>query len=85
VSELGTVSRELVVRRTTPWRRLRRPLLLLAVTLLCGAFYLAGIWSGMHGHLRCVESNSGVLVCGTGDDIPTTPQPAPAAQDTGSA
>jgi hypothetical protein len=85
VSELRTARGELVARRTTPWRRLRRPLLLLAVTLLCGAFYLAGIWSGMHGRMTCVESNPGVMVCSSGDDAPAVPRPAPAATKTGSA
>ena len=36
--------------------RLRRPLLLIAVTMLCGACYLAGIWSGMKTDFTCVTA-----------------------------
>ena len=39
--------------------RLRRPLLLIAVTVLCGASYLAGIWSGMKTDFTCVTSKPG--------------------------
>ena len=58
--------------------RLRRPLLLIAVTMLCGACYLAGIWSGMKTDFTCVAANAGVIVCGSGDDAPAVPaRPAP--------
>jgi hypothetical protein len=44
-------------------RRLRRLAVLLSVTLLCGASYLAGIWMGARG-TTCVATEPGVLVCG---------------------
>ena len=58
--------------------RLRRPLLLIAVTVLCSAAYLAGIWSGMKTDFTCVTSKPGLMVCGSGNDAPTLPaRPAP--------
>jgi hypothetical protein len=68
--------------------RLRRPLLLIAVTMLCGACYLAGIWSGMKTDFTCVTSKPGLIVCGSGDDAPAVPMnPAPVTtkQEPGSA
>jgi hypothetical protein len=68
--------------------RLRRPLLLIAVTALCGLAYLAGIWSGMKTDFTCVTSKPGLIVCGSGDDAPFAPaQPSPktAKQESGSA
>jgi hypothetical protein len=53
--------------------RLRRPLLLIAVTALCGAAYLAGIWSGMKTDFTCVASKPGLIVCGSGEDAPSVP------------
>jgi hypothetical protein len=68
--------------------RLRRPLLLIAVTALCGLAYLAGIWSGMRTDFTCVASKPGLIVCGSGDDAPAVPaKPAPKTpeQEPGSA
>jgi hypothetical protein len=68
--------------------RLRRPLLLIAVTVLCGAAYLAGIWSGMKTDFTCVMSKPGLMVCESGDDAPTVPaKPGPNTpkQESGSA
>lgn len=48
------------------WRRLG---LFLAVTLLCGAFYLAGVWVGA-GRMTCVYTDAGVIVCGQGETPP---------------
>jgi hypothetical protein len=48
------------------WRRLG---LFLGVTLLCGAFYLAGVWTGA-GRMTCVYTDSGVIRCGQGDAPP---------------
>ena len=62
--------------------RLRRPLLLIAITMLCGASYLAGIWSGMKTDFTCVTSKPGLIVCGSGDDAPAVPAtPAPTTQN----
>jgi hypothetical protein len=66
-------------------RRLRRPLLVVAVTVLCGAFYLAGIWSGMHGRMTCTMSSPTQLVCGTDADETPPAQPAEPSQETASA
>jgi hypothetical protein len=57
------------------WRRLG---LLLVVTLLCGAFYLAGIWVGA-GRMTCVYTEPGVIVCGQ-DEPPLAPEPSKAAR-----
>lgn len=61
--------------------RLRRPLLLIAVTVLCGAAYLAGIWSGMKTDFTCVTSKPGLIVCGSGDDAPAVPAPPTAPEE----
>jgi hypothetical protein len=68
--------------------RLRRPLLLLVVTALCGLAYLAGIWSGMKTDFTCVASKPGVIVCGSGADapaVPATPARETPKQEPGSA
>jgi hypothetical protein len=57
-------------------RRLRWYLLALAVTVLCGATYLLGIWVGMRTHVTCTTTSPGQIVCATGE-IPNVPQPAP--------
>jgi hypothetical protein len=64
------------------WQRLRwrRLGLFLVVTLLCGAFYLAGIWVGA-GRMTCVYTDSGVIRCGQGDAPPQSPEPSRAARD----
>jgi hypothetical protein len=51
--------------------RWRRIVLLVVVTLLCGAFYMAGVWVGA-GRMTCVYTDSGVIVCGQGDTPPQT-------------
>jgi hypothetical protein len=61
---------------------------MIAVTALCGAAYLAGIWSGMKTDFTCVTSKPGVIVCGSAGDAPAVPaRPSPAApkQKSGSA
>lgn len=64
--------------------RLRRPLLLLAVTLLCGAAYLAGVWYGMQGEITCTVTRPGLLECGTGGDATPPAQPMRPPQESGS-
>ena len=66
-------------------RRLRRLLLLLCVTLLCGGFYLAGIWFGMQGRMTCTVTSPGRIVCGSDADEAPPAQPALPAQRSGSA
>jgi hypothetical protein len=61
-------------QRVTLGRLLRRFAVLLAVTLLCGASYIAGIWMAART-TTCVASGPGVLVCGTS---PAAPPKAPA-------
>ncbi|HEX4746674.1 MAG TPA: hypothetical protein VFU99_07310 [Gaiellaceae bacterium] len=62
------------------WARLvRRPLVLLAVTLLCCAAYLAGIWYGTQGGITCTTSQQGVIQCGDHAGTPLPAEPAPAA------
>jgi len=58
------------------WRRLG---LFLAVTLLCGAFYLAGVWVGA-GRMTCVYTEPGVIVCGQGGEPPAAPAPSKVAR-----
>ena len=68
--------------------RLRRPLLLIAITMLCGAFYLAGIWSGMKTDFTCVTTEPGLIVCGSGadaPDVPATPASTTQNEEPGSA
>ncbi len=64
--------------------RLRRPLLLVAVMLLCGFAYLAGIWSGMHGGMTCTVTSPGQIVCGDANETPPA-TPAPPPDESGSA
>jgi hypothetical protein len=59
-------------RRSDRTRRVRRIGLLLSVTLLCGAFYFAGIWSGA-GSMTCVVSEPSVIRCGQGPAPPAVP------------
>jgi hypothetical protein len=51
---------------------LRRFTVLLAVTLLCGASYMTGIWMAART-TTCVATEPGVLVCGTNPAVPPTP------------
>jgi hypothetical protein len=87
MSELGFDGGEVVRGGRPVWvGRLRRPLLLVAVTMLCGAAYLAGIWSGMKTDFTCVSSKPGLIVCGSGKDAPAQPvHPEPPARASGSA
>lgn len=64
--------------------RLRRPVLLVAVTLLCGAAYLAGVWYGTQGGITCTVSSPGRIVCGDAD-APPPAQPAQPPGESGSA
>jgi uncharacterized membrane protein YccC len=84
--ELGIDGGEMVrPRRATRRLRLRRPLMLLAVTLLCGVAYLAGIWSGMQGGMTCVVSSPDVIVCGSDADAPPPVQATVPSKLSGSA
>jgi hypothetical protein len=49
--------------------------LLLLVTLLCGAAYLAGIWTGTKAHITCTTITPGRLECSSG--APGTPTQPP--------
>ena len=61
--------------------RLRRPLLLLVITILCGAAYLAGIWTGVDTHVTCVTTGQGRIVCGSDtSELPAQTPPAEPAQ-----
>ena len=86
MSELSVEGGEVVRGGRPAWvGRLRRPLLLLAVTMLCGAAYLAGIWSGMKTDFICVASKPGLIVCGSDGKVPAVPaEPQPAPRKTGS-
>ena len=46
-------------------------LLLLAVMLLCGLAYLAGVWYGTQGRMTCVVTGAGQMQCSTGN-VPRT-------------
>ncbi len=84
--ELGFDRGEVLGTGGPAWRgRLRRPLLLLGVTLLCGVAYIAGIWSGMQGGMTCIASTPGVIVCGSDADAPAPAQPTTPPQRSGSA
>jgi hypothetical protein len=45
-------------------------LVLLAVTLLCGLAYFAGVWYGTQGRMTCVVTNAGQMQCSTGEVPP---------------
>jgi hypothetical protein len=66
---------------------LRRPLLVLAITLLCGAAYLFGIWTGMNTNVTCVTTAPGRIVCDSdGSKLPAPlPPTEPSQPTTGSA
>jgi hypothetical protein len=64
--------------------RLRRPLLLFAVMILCGVAYLGGVWYGMQGGMTCTVMSPGLIQCGTDADAPPPPQ-QPAPSQAGSA
>ena len=69
----GSRLRALLLERPDTRRVLRLYAVGLAVVLLCGVVYLAGIWTGTGlRETRCVTESPGVLVCGT--DVP---EPAP--------
>jgi hypothetical protein len=60
----------------THWsRRKRRLLMLLAVSALCGAAYLAGIWYGTQMRMTCVVHTPNRIECGTGV-VPPAQTPA---------
>ena len=63
--------------------RTRRLALLLAVTALCAAAYLAGIWYGTQTRMTCVVHAPDRIECGTGV-IPPAQVPA-TSKDTGRA
>jgi len=64
---------------------LRRPLLLVAIMILCGFAYLAGIWSGMQGGMSCTVTSPGQIVCGDADGSPPPQRPPVPPQESGSA
>jgi hypothetical protein len=57
-------------------------MLLVAVMLLCGVAFLAGIWFGMQGGMTCTVTSPGQIVCGDAD---ATPPQAPPSEQSGSA
>jgi hypothetical protein len=57
-------------------------MLLVAVMLLCGVAFLAGIWFGMQGGMTCTVTSPGQIVCGDAD---ATPPQAPPPEQSGSA
>ncbi len=63
MSALGIDGEGVRAPRREVRKRLLRYAMLLGVTLLCGAFYLAGIWTAA-GRTTCVLTDPGVLVCG---------------------
>jgi hypothetical protein len=82
MSELGFDGGEVVRRGKPVWTgHLRRPLLVLAIAVLCAVSYLAGIWTGMNTHITCVASSPGQIVCGDGAQQP----PPPVAPESGTA
>jgi hypothetical protein len=60
--------------------RVHRLALIVLVALLCGAFYMAGVWVGA-GKTTCVFSEPGVIVCGQGTTPPPVPTKQPAKDD----
>ncbi len=82
MSELGIEGRNVARTSRPEWvGRLRRPLLLLVITILCSAAYLAGIWTGMNTHVTCNVSGPGAIVCRDGADSSPPVAPTPAPQD----
>jgi hypothetical protein len=57
----------------------RRPLLALAVAILCGAAYLAGVWHGANANtnITCDVSEPGTIVCSDTSDPAVPVQPTP--------
>jgi hypothetical protein len=88
LAELGIDGGELQHAGRRGWvRHLRRPLVLVAVTLVCCAAYLAGIWYGTRGGFTCTTSQQGVIQCGSdaGTPLPAEPTPAPPSEPGGTA
>ncbi len=88
MSEIGFHGGEIagVRRREQAGHHLRRRLLLLsAVTLLCGAAYLAGLWSGTQTDMTCSVTRPGVIECSSGGGAPWPTQPTTPLQPTASA
>jgi hypothetical protein len=78
MSELGFDGGEVMRRGRPAWvGHVRRPLLVLAVAVLCAAAYLAGIWTGMSTHVTCTATGSGQIVCGDGVRPAPTPPGSP--------
>jgi len=79
LTELGFDGGEVVRADRPEWvGRLRRPLLLLAIAVVCGAAYLAGIWTGMNTNVTCTTTGPGQIVCAS--DSTQLPPPAPPAE-----
>jgi hypothetical protein len=82
VSELRIEGGEVVRADRPEWvGRLRRPLLLLVITIICGAAYLAGIWTGMNTHVTCNVAGPGAIVCSDGSDSSPPAAPAPTPEE----
>ena len=84
--ELRFAGEELRQNDRSVWTgRMRRLALLVAVTLLCGAAYIAGVWYGMQGGITCTVSSPTVIVCGSDADATPPARPTSPARDSGSA
>jgi hypothetical protein len=78
LTELGFDGGEGVrVDRPARAGHLRRPLLVFAVAVLCGAAYLAGIWTGTTTNITCNVTGPDRIVCGS--DPSRLPAPVPPA------
>ena len=83
---LGVQGGEIVQGVRWSWTaRLRRPVLLVAVTLLCGAAFMAGIWFGAQGGIACVVTEPGTIVCGAPGEAPPVQPAATPIRNVGSA
>ncbi len=79
MTELGFDGGQAVRAERLEWvGRFRRWLLLFVIALLCGAAYLAGIWTGMNTHVTCAATGAGQIVCADGEQVPPA-EPAPAS------
>lgn len=86
MTELRLDGGELLRDGRSAWTsRLRRLRLVVAVTLLCGAAYIAGVWYGMQGGMTCTVSSPSVIVCGSDADATPPAQPTSPPQESGSA
>jgi hypothetical protein len=81
LTELGFDGGEVVRGDRPAWvGRLRRPLLLLVITIMCGAAYLAGIWTGVNTNVTCATTSPGRIVCSNDESQLPAPPPAEPSQ-----